>query len=129
MSEATHGSRPGADTAPGDQTADEAEVGEGVAGYLIGLGLAVVLTVVAFLLPTLNIVWGPSIPIALGVLAVAQMGVHLVFFLHVTSGPDNANNILALAFGLLIVFLIIGGSIWIMHEMSANMMSNGGMSM
>ena len=36
-------------------------------------------------------------------LAIAQMGVHLVFFLHITTGPDNTNNVLALAFGVLIV--------------------------
>ncbi len=51
-------------------------------------------------------------------LAIAQMGVHLVFFLHITSGPDNTNNVLALAFGVLIVFLVMIGTIWIMgaHE-------------
>jgi cytochrome o ubiquinol oxidase operon protein cyoD len=38
------------------------------------------------------------------------------------SGPDNTNNILALAFGLLIVFLVIAGSCWIMANLSANMM-------
>jgi cytochrome o ubiquinol oxidase operon protein cyoD len=32
----------------------------------------------------------------LAVLAIAQMGVHLVFFLHITTGPDNTNNVLAL---------------------------------
>jgi cytochrome o ubiquinol oxidase operon protein cyoD len=67
-------------------------------------------------------VWHPSIPIALVVLAVAQIGVHLVFFLHITTGPDNVNNILALAFGVLIVFLIIVGSLWIMYNLSQNMM-------
>jgi len=41
------------------------------------------------------------------VLAIAQMGVHLVFFLHITTAPDNTNNVMALAFGLLIVFLVI----------------------
>ena len=39
-------------------------------------------------------------------LAIAQMGVHLVFFLHITTGPDNVNNVMALAFGVLIVFLL-----------------------
>ena len=24
------------------------------------------------------------------------MGVHLVFFLHITTGPDNVNNVMAL---------------------------------
>ena len=47
-------------------------------------------------------------------LAIAQMGVHLVFFLHITTGPDNVNNVLALAFGVLIVLLLIVGSLWIM---------------
>jgi cytochrome o ubiquinol oxidase operon protein cyoD len=108
------------DTAPGDEHSSE-EPAEGLAGYVVGLALAILLTVVAFALPTLNLVWAPSLPIALAVLAVAQMGVHIVFFLHVTTGPDNTNNVLALAFGGLIVFLIIGGSLWIMHALNANM--------
>ena len=55
-------------------------------------------------------------------LAIAQMGVHLVFFLHITTGADNTNNVLALAFGLLIVFLVIAGSLWIMANLNHNMM-------
>ena len=65
-----------------------------------------------------NLIWGPAIPIALVVLAIAQMGVHLVFFLHITTAPDNTNNVLALAFGVLIVVLIIGGSVWIMDHLN-----------
>jgi cytochrome o ubiquinol oxidase subunit IV len=49
------------------------------------------------------------------------MGVHVVFFLHITTGPDNTNNVMALAFGLLIVFLVIGGSLWIMSNLNQNM--------
>jgi cytochrome o ubiquinol oxidase subunit IV len=56
------------------------------------------------------------------VLAIAQMGIHRVFFLHITTGADNANNVLALAFGLLIVFLVIGGSLWIMSHLNADVM-------
>ena len=66
--------------------------------------------------------WEPSIPVALAVLAVAQMGVHLVFFLHITTGPDHLNNVLALAFGVLIVVLLIAGSLWIMSNLNHNMM-------
>ena len=57
----------------------------------------------SFYIARSTLVWAPSIPIALSVLAIAQMGVHLVFFLHITSGQDNVNNVMALAFGLLIV--------------------------
>ena len=59
---------------------------------------------------------------ALVVLAIAQIGVHLVFFLHLTTAPDNTNNALALAFGVLIVTLVIGGSLWIMDHLNHNMM-------
>ena len=65
--------------------------------------------------------WDPVSRLGLVVLAIAQMGVHLVFFLHITSGPDNTNNVLALAFGILIVFLIMAGSLWIMANPNANM--------
>jgi cytochrome o ubiquinol oxidase operon protein cyoD len=109
----------GGNTVPGEEH-DEAE--EGVSGYLIGLGLAVLLTAVSFFISGTTLVWGPSIPVALAVLAVAQMGVHLVFFLHITTGPDNVNNVMALAFGVLIVMLVIVGSIWIMDHMNHNMM-------
>jgi cytochrome o ubiquinol oxidase operon protein cyoD len=50
------------------------------------------------------------------------MGVHLAFFLHLTTGPDNTNNVLALAFGILIVGLVVFGSVWIMFNLNANMM-------
>jgi len=111
------------DTAPGDERADGREVAEGLIGYLIGLALATLITVVAFFISQTTLVWEPSIPIALFVLAVAQMGVHLVFFLHITTGPDNTNNVLALAFGVLIVGLLIVGSLWIMYHLNHNMMS------
>lgn len=109
------------DMAPGDEPADGREIAEGIRGYLIGLGLATLITVVAFFVSRTALVWQPSIPIALMVLAIAQMGVHLVFFLHITSGPDNTNNVLALAFGLLVVFLVVGGTVWIMGHLNANM--------
>jgi cytochrome o ubiquinol oxidase operon protein cyoD len=50
------------------------------------------------------------------------MGIHLVFFLHITTAPDNNNNILALAFGTLIVCLVVLGSLWIMAHLNHNMM-------
>lgn len=89
--------------------------------YVIGLALALVLTGVSFWVASTSALWGPGVAVGLVVLAIAQMGVHLVFFLHITSGPDNTNNVLALAFGVLIVFLVMVGTIWIMGHMDANM--------
>lgn len=113
------------DLAPGDEHHGASGVGEGIRGYLIGFALAAGLTVASFYVASSNIIWGPGIPTALLVLAVAQMGVHLAFFLHITTGPDNTNNVLALAFGVLIVLLVVVGSIWIMAHMNANMMPEG----
>ena len=110
------------DTAPGDERFDGHDAAGSVGSYLVGLALATLLTIVSFFISGTTLVWGPSIPVALVVLAIAQMGVHLVFFLHITTGPDNVNNVLALAFGVLIVLLIITGSLWIMAHMNHNMM-------
>ena len=89
--------------------------------YVVGLGLALLLTGVSFWVASTSSLWGPGVATGLVVLAIAQMGVHLVFFLHITTGPDNTNNVLALAFGVLIVFLVMIGTIWIMGHMNANM--------
>ena len=91
--------------------------------YTVGFGFAVVLTIASFVVAQTNLLWAPGIAVGLVVLAFAQIGVHLVFFLHLGSGPDSTNNILALAFGVLVVFLVIAGSIWIIANLNTNMMS------
>jgi cytochrome o ubiquinol oxidase operon protein cyoD len=93
-----------------------------VLSYTAGLALAILLTITSFVVSQTHLLWPPGIPVGLVVLAFAQIGVHLVFFLHLGSAPDNTNNILALAFGVLIVFLVITGSIWIIANLNANMM-------
>jgi cytochrome o ubiquinol oxidase operon protein cyoD len=107
------------DTAPGEESDSFLT---GFATYAVGLFLSLGLTGVAFWVATTNLLWAPGIPVGLAVLAIAQMGVHLVFFLHLSSGPDNTNNILALAFGIIIVFLIVVGSLWIMSNLNHNML-------
>ncbi len=89
--------------------------------YTVGLVLAILATIASFIVSQTDLLWPPGIPVGLIVLAFAQIGVHLVFFLHLGSGSDNTNNILALAFGVLIVFLVITGSIWIISNLGANM--------
>jgi cytochrome o ubiquinol oxidase subunit IV len=108
-----------ADSPGGD---DESELTGSLTTYTVGLGFALLLTGASFLVSQTNLLWEPGVPAGLAVLAIAQMGVHLVFFLHISTGPDNTNNVLALAFGLLIVTLIVSGSLWIMANLNANMM-------
>jgi len=107
------------DSAPGE---DGSDTFAGLTKYLIGFGLAIMLTAASFWAASTGLIYGPAVPIALSVLAIAQMGVHLVFFLRITTASDNTNNILALAFGILIVTLVIAGSLWIMSHLDRNMM-------
>ena len=95
--------------------------------YVVGLALALILTGVSFWVASTGVLWGPGVATGLVVLAIAQIGIHLVFFLHITSGPDNTNNVLALAFGALIVFLVMIGTIVIMSHMNANMATDPAM--
>lgn len=117
------------DVAPGYMDAVDHTVRQGIQGYLIGFALAATLTVASFYVVKTSLIWGPGIPVALMVLAVAQIGVHLVFFLHLTTAPDNTNNALALAFGVLIVGLVMGGSLWIMSHLDQNMLATHQMPM
>jgi cytochrome o ubiquinol oxidase operon protein cyoD len=121
MSESGHIGHDYEDVAPGSVDRGD-EIWSEVQGYLIGLFLAVLLTLGSFFVARTTLIWGPGVPIAMIVLAIAQMGVHLVFFLHITTAPDNTNNVLALAFGLLIVGLIVLGSLWIMYNLNTNML-------
>ena len=120
MSHETDTRDPG-DVGPGFHAAG-LTIREGIARYIIGFLLASALTAASFYVLNTSLIWGPGIPVALVVLAIAQIGVHLVFFLHVTTGPEHTNNVLALAFGVLIVALVIGGSLWIMDHLNENMM-------
>jgi cytochrome o ubiquinol oxidase subunit IV len=109
------------ENAPGDERLDGSGVAQGIAGYLVGLALAAGLTAASFSLAAGQFLWEPSVPAALVALAVGQMGVHLIFFLHITTGPESTNNVLALAFGVLIVFLLIAGTVFIMSSLNHHM--------
>jgi heme/copper-type cytochrome/quinol oxidase subunit 4 len=58
------------------------------------------------------------VPVLLGVLAIAQMSVHLAFFLNISSAPDQTNNFLALLFGIFVTGLVVFGSMLIMSHLN-----------
>lgn len=121
-SEYDAGSYVGADRAPGEAEDEVQTLAKEVRGYLLGLALAVVLTIASFWAVGTHDIYRPGAAVALLVLAVAQIGIHLVYFLHITTAPDNANNVLALAFGVLIVCLVVFGSLWVMTHLNESMM-------
>jgi cytochrome o ubiquinol oxidase operon protein cyoD len=109
------------DVGPGLELEGREDTTRGLRSYLVGFALAVGLTAISFWAVRTHVIYGPGVSIALIALAIAQMGIHLVFFLHITTGPDNTNNVLALAFGVLIVCLVVFGSLWIMANLNHNM--------
>jgi cytochrome o ubiquinol oxidase operon protein cyoD len=94
----------------------------GARSYLIGLLYAIALTGASFWAATTSFVYAPAVPVLLAVLAIAQMGVHLAFFLHISSAPDQTNNLLALAFGLFVSGLVVLGSLIIMSHLNHHML-------
>jgi cytochrome o ubiquinol oxidase operon protein cyoD len=121
------------DRAPGDIPSEEMQAWAPSRAliYTIGLLLALILTATSFWVANTSLLWPGGVGLGLAVLAIAQMGIHLVFFLHITTGPDSTNNVLALAFGMLIVFVVVAGTLWIVTDMNDSMMmpSSAPMSM
>lgn len=112
------------DVAPGERPKTpilEQGISSGVVVYTMGLLLALILTVTSFWVANTSVLWAAGVTAGLAVLAIAQMGVHLVFFLHITAGADSTNNILALAFGVLVALLVVAGSLVIMANLNENM--------
>ena len=112
------------DVAPGERPKtpiSEQGFSSGVVVYTMGLLLALILTVTSFWVANTSVLWAPGVTAGLAVLAIAQMGVHLVFLLHITTGTDSTNNILALAFGVLVALLVVAGSLVIMANLNENM--------
>jgi cytochrome o ubiquinol oxidase operon protein cyoD len=112
------------DRAPGDIPTEEMQAWTPSKAliYTIGLLVAFILTATSFWVANTSLLWPGGVGLGLAVLAIAQMGIHLVFFLHMTTGPDSTNNILALAFGLLIVFVVVAGTTWIIADLNDNML-------
>jgi cytochrome o ubiquinol oxidase operon protein cyoD len=100
-----------------------AETSGNFRSYTAGLAFALLLTAASFMVAQTGLLWPPGVPAGLAVLAIAQMGVHLVFFLHIGTDAEATNKVLALAFGVLIIALVLLGSLWIMDHLNANMLT------
>jgi len=93
-----------------------------VKSYVIGFVLAVILTVIPFkIVMDGTMDRGTMLWIILGMAAV-QIIVHLKYFLHLDGSDGQRWNVTALIFTVLILFIVLAGSLWIMHNMNANMM-------
>jgi len=90
--------------------------------YLIGLALAVILTAIPFGLVATGALPRQTTLIIIAAFAVAQILVHLTFFLHIDLKTTPRENLFALAFALVLIFIMVGGSLWIMFDLYHRMM-------
>jgi cytochrome o ubiquinol oxidase operon protein cyoD len=91
--------------------------------YVTGFVLAVVLTVIPFGLVMSGVL--PRWATVAGVFtaAVAQILVHLHYFLHLDTSSEQRWNLLAIVFTFLIMFILVAGSVWIMFNLYYRTMS------
>jgi cytochrome o ubiquinol oxidase operon protein cyoD len=94
-----------------------------LSGYLIGFALAVALTAIPFWL-VMGHVFADARMTAVAVmgLAVVQVLVHMIYFLHMNTRSEGGWTMLALIFTLVLVVITLSGSLWVMYHLNANMM-------
>lgn len=90
--------------------------------YLIGFALSVVLTAIPFwLVMTMPLSAGATAAIIMG-FAMAQIVVHMVFFLHMTPKAEGGWSLISLVFTIIVLGIALAGSLWVMHHLNTNMM-------
>lgn len=90
-------------------------------GYVTGLVLAAVLTIIPFS----AVIFGMSTGMALwiiGVLGVIQLVVHVRYFLHVDLSPESRDDLHLLLFSALLLFIMAAGTLWVLYNMNYRMM-------
>ena len=89
--------------------------------YLTGFALALVLTAIPFGLVAINPLPKSLTLIVIGIAAVIQILVHLRYFLHLGLSSTPRENLLAMLFAAILIFLMVGGSLWIMLDLHYRM--------
>jgi len=88
------------------------------AGYLLSL----ILTGIPFGLVMTSAWSRAALLVAVGTFAVLQIGVHLVFFLHLNRSSAQRWNVVVLVYTAVILAILVGASVWIMYHLNYNMM-------
>jgi cytochrome o ubiquinol oxidase operon protein cyoD len=89
--------------------------------YLTGLALALILTAIPFGLVTFKFAGAGTTLAVIAAAALIQVAVHLRYFLGIDLKRTPRENLLALAFAGFLIFIMVGGSLWIMFDLHARM--------
>ena len=101
---------------------DDAAPHGSLRGYMVGFILSVLLTAIPFALVMTGRLDATTTAIVVLGMALVQVVVHMIFFLHMTTRAEGGWSFLALIFTAVVVVITLSGSIWVMYHMNANMM-------
>lgn len=93
-----------------------------ITSYIIGFVLSVALTLGAYYLVVNHVLDGTKLLATIVGLAIAQLIVQLIFFLHMNKEAKPRWNLMVFSFMVLVVFIVVIGSIWVMYNLDYNMM-------
>ncbi|MCK8784869.1 cytochrome o ubiquinol oxidase subunit IV [Roseomonas sp. NAR14] len=108
--------------AHGGHHGDHGEAHGTLRDYLIGFLLSVVLTAIPFWLVMTRPLADPTTAVIIVVFAIVQVLVHMVYFLHMNGRAEGGWTMTALIFTIIVVFITISGSAWVLWHLSDNMM-------
>jgi cytochrome o ubiquinol oxidase subunit IV len=94
-----------------------------VKSYMIGFVLSIILTAIPFglVMDRTHGFSASTILAAILVFAVVQVFVHVIYFLHMDRSAEQRWNVVAFAFTVMILVIVVSGSVWIMHNATSNM--------
>ncbi|GAB3274661.1 cytochrome o ubiquinol oxidase subunit IV [Parahaliea aestuarii] len=92
-------------------------------GYMIGFVASVILTAIPFWMVMGDVLDSRNATVLIILaFAVVQIVVHMVYFLHMDFQAQGGWTMLSLIFTLVLVFITLFGSLWVMYHMNVNMM-------
>ncbi|WLF84664.1 cytochrome o ubiquinol oxidase subunit IV [Moraxella sp. ZY210820] len=89
--------------------------------YIIGFVLSIILTIIPFGM-VMSGSKGTGVMAVIGITAVAQVLIQLIYFLHMNSSPEQRWNVIAFTYTILTIAALLIGSVWIMNYLHSNMM-------
>ena len=106
-----------------DHAAHEESYGHGTKrSYLVGFILSVALTAIPFWLVMTGVLTPAATAITVIAMAVVQILVHTICFLHVNTRAEGGWTLIAYVFTAVLLVIMIAGSVWIMYHLNTNMM-------
>jgi cytochrome o ubiquinol oxidase operon protein cyoD len=102
------------------------DAGQGtIRSYTTGFILSLVLTAATYSLVQLHLSHNDFshlfIMVAIFTLAIIQLFVQLIFFLHLGRESRPRWNLMVMLLALMVVIILVGGSLWIMYNLNTRM--------